>query len=135
MNSTLPSKWLCLMTESPYFHPLIYFKFDLIERFLQQGDEVVVFLYIDGVHLANGQQYTVNMENIGNIIDKFSKQYSQFHVYACSRCTAARGYLDMVKSLPDSGIFIPIKLYPFVKVVSVREFGKYLKNGYKLLQL
>lgn len=135
MNPPSPFKWLCLFTDGPYSHPLMYFKLDLIERLLQQGDEIVVFLYIDGVHLVNGHQYAVNFENIGNFFDKLSKKYSQFHVYTCSRCTAARGYLDMTKSQPDLGIFVPIKLLPFVKVVSVREFGKYLKSGYKLLQL
>ncbi|MHA1518894.1 MAG: DsrE family protein [Promethearchaeota archaeon] len=134
MNS---QKFLFLITESPYFSPLLPSYLDLIEKILEmnsEGSDVVLFFYMDGIHQLNSEQFPQNFQNIGERYSKLHKQYPTIQFYACSRCTAARGYLDLQKSDIENNIFISKKLMPFVEIVSIRKLGEHLKNGYRIIQ-
>ena len=134
MNS---QKFLFLITESPYFSPLLPSQLDIIEKILEmksEGSEVVLFFYMDGIHQLNSEQFPQNFQNIGERYSKLHKRYPTIQFYACSRCTAARGYLDLQKSDIENNIFISRKLIPFVEIVSIRKLGENLKKGYRIIQ-
>jgi sulfur relay (sulfurtransferase) complex TusBCD TusD component (DsrE family) len=128
-------KWILLATHGPYSAPLLYEKMQFITTLLDRGDEVILFLYLDGVHLVHLNQYPLNLENVGSLLNDLLLQYPSFQILACSRCAAARGYVDMSKSDQDAGIFFPRDCLDRVKIVSVRDFGKKIAEGYRLIQL
>ncbi|MHA1619044.1 MAG: DsrE family protein [Promethearchaeota archaeon] len=127
-------KYLFLMTESPYFSPLLPSHLDVVEKILELNSKVVLFFYMDGIHQLNSEQFTQNFQNIGERYTKLNIKYPNLQFYACSRCTAARGYLDLQKSDIENSIFISKKLMPFVEIVSIRKLGKHLKDGYRIIQ-
>ncbi len=134
MNS---QKILFLITESPYFSPLLPSYLDLIEKILvinSEGSDVVLFFYMDGIHQLNSEQFPQNFQNIGERYSQLHDKYPTIQFYACSRCTAARGYLDLQQSDIENNIFISRKLMPFVEIVSIRKLGEHLKNGYRIIQ-
>ncbi|MHA1674657.1 MAG: DsrE family protein [Promethearchaeota archaeon] len=130
-------KFLFLMTESPYFSPLLPSNLDIIEKILElktEVENVVLFFYMDGIHQLNSEQLTQNFQNIGKRYSKLHEEHPTLQFYACSRCTAARGYLDLQKSDIENNLFISKKLLPFVEIVSIRKLGEHLKDGYRIIQ-
>ena len=130
-------KFLFLMTESPYFSPLLPSHLDIIEKILEmraEVSEVVLFFYMDGIHQLNSEQFPQNFQNIGERYIQLHENYPTLRFYACSRCTAARGYLDLQQSDIENNVFISRKLIPFVEIVSIRKLGEHLKNGFRIIQ-
>lgn len=133
-ETKISNRWIYLLTDGPYSKPLLFEKLGFIEHLLKEGNEVVLFLYQDGIHIANTNQFPKNMRNIGAKLIELKEKFTQFQVKACSRCTAARGYLDLSKSNLDNDLFISSKLFDFVQVTSVRDFGRFIQKGYRVLQ-
>ncbi|MHA1775610.1 MAG: hypothetical protein DRO88_00760 [Promethearchaeia archaeon] len=129
------SKFLVLITEPPYSTPLFPEKVKIIHHLLENNNNVALFLYIDGIHQLQTSQFPRNFANIGQMYAYLHQQFPNLQFYACSRCSAARGYLDLNKSKIDDEYFFSNKLYPFVQIVSVRKFGELLAKGYRLLKL
>lgn len=127
-------KWVCLITEPPYSQPLLGDRIKFVEKLLNMGDEVILFHYLDGVHVLNSEQFPRNFFNLGEYFEKLHIKFPRLQIVACSRCVAARGYLDLHTSNIDANIFHSEKLLPFVKVVSIRNLGKYLAEGYRVIQ-
>jgi sulfur relay (sulfurtransferase) complex TusBCD TusD component (DsrE family) len=133
-ETKISNHWIYLLTDGPYSKPLLFEKLMYFEFLLRKGDEVVLFLYQDAIHIGNSNQFPKNMLNIGAKLIELKEKYSLFQVKACSRCTAARGYLDLSKSNLDNDLFVSTKLLDFVQVTSVREFGRFVQKGYRVLQ-
>jgi len=127
-------KWLILITDPPYSQPLLGDRIKVIEKLANSGDQIIIFHYLDGVHLLNSEQLPRNFFNIGSYLQKIHDKYPQIQFLACSRCVAARGYLDLHLSNIEANIFVSKKFLPFAKVVSIRTLGKYLAEGYRVIQ-
>ncbi|MHA1583689.1 MAG: DsrE family protein [Promethearchaeota archaeon] len=128
-------KIVCLMLDSPYQNPMMDHRLKIIENLAHNSESIILFHYFDGVHLLNNDQAPKNFTNIGRIYEDLYKKYPHIEFYACSRCTGARGYIDLKKSKMDQKIFISSKLLHFTRIVSVRILGELLSKDYHLIQI
>lgn len=128
-------KYLILITESPYSSPLLPERIKFIQFLLEKNYQIALFFYIDGIHQLQTDQFPQNFANIGQRYAYLHQQYPNLNFYACSRCTAARGYIDLSQSNLEEELFYSKKLYPFVQIVSVRKFGELMADGYQFIKL
>ncbi len=135
---TLSEKWLCLLTDPPYTTPFLDQRLSIVRTFLDTNEnvQIILFFYLDGIHQLNSDQFPRNVANIGAILTQLYQKYPKRLTFcACSRCTAARGYIDLSQSDLEQETYRSTKLLPFVHIVSIREFGAYLAQGYRCLQI
>ncbi|MCF2140399.1 MAG: DsrE family protein [Candidatus Lokiarchaeota archaeon] len=128
-------KILALVVDSPYSTPLLPEKIRIIKHLLEHQFEIALFFYIDGIHQLQTEQFPKNFANIGQQYAYLHQLYPDLQFYACSRCTAARGYISLNQSNLEEEYYVSSKLFPFVQIVSIRKFGELLAKGYRLLQL
>jgi sulfur relay (sulfurtransferase) complex TusBCD TusD component (DsrE family) len=128
-------KWLCLITDSPYLHPKLNRRLQQIDHIARQSEELILFFYLDGIHQLNSEQYPKNFANIGKFYRNLHDQYPKIEFMACSRCTAARGYIDLTNSNFEQKEFFSQKLIPFIQIVSIHKFGDLIAQNYQVLQI
>lgn len=128
-------KIVLLLTEGPYSSPMLPQRLQVIHEILKETEEIIFFFYIDGIHQLNSDQLPRNFRNIGDFYANLQSKHQNLAFFACSRCTAARGYLDLQKSNIEANIFLSSKLLPFVEVVSIRKLGELLSKGYRIIQV
>ena len=128
-------KIVCILFEAPYSTLFLAEKLFKLKKIISRVREAKLFFYLDGTHQLNQGQYSVNFDNIEQILTKIHQNHQHIEIYACSRCTAARGYIDLEKSDMENGRFISNKLIPFVKIVSINILGEFLKKGYRIIQI
>lgn len=133
-ESDIMTKFVILLTDPPYSRPLLGDRIELIQRLAQHQHELILFHYLDGVHLLNSDQFPQNFRNITQMYLKLHKEFPHVPIYACSRCVAARGYLNIQQSNIENSIFIGQKMLPFVKIVSVRRLGEFIQQQYQVIQ-
>ena len=47
---------ICLITEAPYYNPLLGSRLQILENFAQKAEKLVCFFYIEGIHQLNSEQ-------------------------------------------------------------------------------
>ncbi len=128
-------KWLCLLVESPYMYPLLADRLSIVENLTNISDEIVCFFYLDGIHQINSHQLPKNFENIEQIFTRIHQNHPKVRFLACSRCTAARGYVDLAASDFENSTFLSQKLVEFVEIVSIRKLGEILAHGFQIVHI
>lgn len=128
-------KIVCLLLDAPYYHPLLEQKLEMIKLLANKDIELVCFFYLDGIHQLNTDQFPKNFTNIGSFYEKIHQKYPKIQFLACSRCTGARGYINLNQSNWDQNNFLSSKLFNFVKIVSIRALGVLIAEGFQIIQL
>lgn len=92
----LPSTIGYLQLGSPYMHESALHAVRCLASALEVQASIDLYLYMDGVHLGHGNQNPAGCENIGRSLEELksvaSKRGLQCQIFACSRCSTARGY-------------------------------------------
>jgi tRNA 2-thiouridine synthesizing protein C len=92
----LPSTIGFLQLESPYMHQSALHAVQCLASALEVQASIDLYAYLDGVHLGHVNQNPGGFENIGKMLEDLkaiaNKRGLQCQMFACSRCTTARGY-------------------------------------------
>jgi sulfur relay (sulfurtransferase) complex TusBCD TusD component (DsrE family) len=131
----MDKKVVCILFDAPYSTLFLAERLKKLNFIIANAKLVKIFFYLDATHQLNTGQYTINFDNIEEIILNLHHSHQDVEFYACSRCTAARGYLDLRRSDIENGSFITTKLAPFAQVVSIKELGEFMNNGYRVIQI
>ena len=132
---TNSAKIVVLMLDAPYTTIFLPQKFSIVEHLAEMASDLVLFHYMDGIHQGNDSQFSQNMPNIMKILERLHQDFPKIKFFVCSRCTAARGYLNLEKSNFELQYFVPHKLLPFFEVVSIYKLGEFRENGFRIIQI
>ncbi len=127
-------KLLILCLDAPYSTPLLADKLSFMKSASKLYQDVVVFFYIDGIHQLKEDQFARSVPEIGHLLRELNSK-SNLRFVACSRCSGARGYLDLKKSDIDNNLFVPQNLIEGVEIASILDVGKYISHGYRITRL
>jgi tRNA 2-thiouridine synthesizing protein D len=125
-------KYLLLITHAPYSAPLLARAYLFAAKLLAKGSRVVIFHYMDGLHCLSSHQQPRAFMNIEQLINDLIEGGAT--VVGCSRCAAARGYVDQSFPFEENALLSSEKITPGVEIVSVLTLGRYLAEGYRLIQ-
>ena len=92
----LPSTIGYLHLESPYMHRSGLNALQCLGAAIEVRASIELYVYLDGVHLSHINQNPTECQNIGkgleDLYDRAEKRGLQCQMFACGRCSAARGY-------------------------------------------
>ncbi len=117
-----------ILYRGPYASQRVEIGLAIAERALEKGYDVNLFLYMDAVHAPKRGQMPKYFPNIGEKLRSLAKKGAR--VRACSRCAAARGY---VEGDAEGGVYPTSQYVDGVAIVNLRELGDWIKVSDKVL--
>lgn len=121
-----------LLLGGPYSSQYPEFAVKLAEAALGKGHKVNIFLYGDGVHAGMKGQSPKAFYNIEEGFKSISKRGAI--ILACSRCSAARGYVD--GEFDDGAQRYPSsKMIDEVRIFSLYGFVDFIRESDKIVTL
>ncbi|MBS7287353.1 MAG: DsrE family protein [Candidatus Freyarchaeota archaeon] len=117
-----------ILYREPYASQRVNIGLTIAEKALEKGYGVNVFLYMDAVHAPKRGQMPKHFLNVGERLRTLVERGAR--VRACSRCAAARGYVD---GDADGGVYPTSQYVDGVSIVNLRELGDWIKTSDKVL--
>ncbi len=119
---------IIILHRGPYASQRVDIGLNIAEKALEKGYGVNVFLYMDAVHAPKRGQMPKYFPNIGERLRILVEKGAR--VRACSRCAAARGY---VEGNADGGVYPTSQYVDGVSIINLRELGNWIKSSNKVL--
>ncbi len=122
-----PSRVGFLQMHGPYQNRTSVHAVKIFESAIKHHISPNLYLYLDGVHLGHSNQRPSAFLNIGENLVALSKKALEdglsSHIFACSRCATARGYVKNQKLSEDgeNPIYIPYGSIEPYSVVNLNQ--------------
>jgi tRNA 2-thiouridine synthesizing protein D len=120
-NSLNNKTMVIVLLDGPYISQYAKIGYKMAEAALNQGYEVKIFLYMDGVHIPQKDQNPRDFQNVSQNFKDLIKKGAEIKV--CIRCAAARGYVDHSYYLDG------------VEITSVYDLAEWMKKDNKIITL
>ena len=114
-----------ILTDGPYISEYAEMAYKIAKAALKEH-HVNVFLYLDAVHIPKLGQSPSQFANVGKLFQELVENGAV--VRACSRCAAARGYLQV-----EDGVCS--EYYEGIKITSIYDLAEMLSKSDKVIAL
>ncbi|MBS7247918.1 MAG: DsrE family protein [Candidatus Freyarchaeota archaeon] len=117
-----------ILYRGPYASQRVDVGLAIAEKALERGYGVNIFLYMDAVHAPKKGQMPRYFPNVGEKLRALAEKGAR--IRACSRCAAARGY---VEEDAKDGVYPTSQYVDGVAIVNLRELGDWIKLSDKVI--
>lgn len=126
----LPSTIGFLQIESPYMYQSALHAVLCLASALEVQASIDLYAYLDGVHLGHVHQNPGSFDNIGKMLEELkvtaNRRGLECQMFACSRCTTARGYStwdDGQDVMVSDCLIKPVKIRNLTSIVDRFEMN------------
>jgi len=119
-----------VLYHGPYASQRVDIGLQIAERALRKGYGVNIFLYMESVHSPKAGQEPKYFPNVGKKLAELAEMGAR--VKSCSRCAAARGY---VEGEEKNGVYPTSQYVKGVHIANLRDLGYWIRESDRVLTL